>query len=111
MFKFQYQNYKKRKSGKTFSELQNGAIRGLQIGTGFRGYKLGQERLQIRAALGISNRGVKITNRGRGFKLRQRDFKLGQRLQIGAEQGKNIAIQCQFELLYISYQNVAKNIL
>ena len=30
-------------------ELLNGAIRGLQIGAGFRDYKLGQEGLQIGA--------------------------------------------------------------
>ena len=41
MFKFHYQNGKKRKSVKTFSGLQNGAIRELQIGAGFRDYKLG----------------------------------------------------------------------
>ena len=36
MFKFHYQNEKKRKSGKQISGLQNGAIRELQIGAGFR---------------------------------------------------------------------------
>ena len=30
---------KKRKSGKTFSGLQNGALRGLQIGAGFRDFR------------------------------------------------------------------------
>ena len=75
-FKFQYQNGKKRKSGKRFSGLQNGVIRGLQIGVGFRDYKSGQgfqigtKRFQI---------GAEITNPGK------RDFKLGQRLQIDAE--------------------------
>ena len=64
--------------------LQNRAIRELKIGAGFRDYKSGQERLQIGAALGISNRDKKITNWGRGFKSEQRDFKSGQRLQIGA---------------------------
>ena len=39
MFKFQYQNGKKRKSAKKFYGLQNEAIRGLQIGAGFRDYK------------------------------------------------------------------------
>ena len=43
MFKFQHQNRKKRKSEKNFSGLQNGGIRGLQIGPGFRDYKPGQE--------------------------------------------------------------------
>ena len=71
MFKFQYQNGTKRKSGKIFSVLQNGAIRRLQIGTDFRDYKSEQEGLQIGAALGISNRGKKITNRGRAYKLVQ----------------------------------------
>ena len=50
------------------------AMRSLQIGAGFRDYKLGQEGLQIGPALGISNR-------GRDFKLEQRHFKSGQRLQ------------------------------
>ena len=40
---------KKRKSGKTFSVLQNGVIRGLQIGACFREYKSGQEGFQIGA--------------------------------------------------------------
>ena len=56
---------KKRKSGKNFSELQNEAIKSLQIGVGFRDYKLGQEGLQIVATLGILNRDKKITNRGK----------------------------------------------
>ena len=76
MFKFQYQNGKKRKSGKKFSALQ--------IEAGFRDYKSGKEGLQINAALEISNRCKKITNRGRGPKSEQRDFKSGQRLQIRA---------------------------
>ena len=82
---------KKRKSGKNFSGLQNRAIRGLQIGAGFRDYKLGQERLQIGTALGISNRGKKITNRGKESSIQaeitnrgKRDFKSGQGVQIGA---------------------------
>ena len=51
MFKFLYQNGKKRKKvGKKFSGLQNGAIRGLQIGAGLRVYKYGQEELLIWAA-------------------------------------------------------------
>ena len=69
---------------KKFSSLQNGAIRGLQIGAGFRDYKSKEKGLQIKAALGISSRSKKITNRGRYFKLGQRDFKSGQRFQIGA---------------------------
>ena len=68
MFKFQYQNGKKRKSWKRLSGLQNGAIRGLQIGVSFRDYRSGQEGVQIGAALRISSRGKKITNRGRDFK-------------------------------------------
>ena len=82
MFKFQYQNGKKRKNGKKISVLQNGAIRGLQIRAGFMDYKSGQEGLQIEAPLGTSNRDKKITNRGRDFKSGQRDFKSGQRLQL-----------------------------
>ena len=42
MFKFQYQNGKKRKSWKKFSGLQNGGIRGLQIGAGFKDYRSAQ---------------------------------------------------------------------
>ena len=70
---------KKRKSGKTFSELQNEAIKRLQIGAGFRDYKSGQEGLQIGATLGVSNQDKKITNRGK------KDFKLAEELQIGVE--------------------------
>ena len=78
MFKFQFQNGKKRKSGKQFSGLQNGAIRGLKIGA--RGI------LQIEATLGISNWGKKIKNWGKEISNRgKRDFKSGQGLQIGAE--------------------------
>ena len=61
-----------------FYGLDNEAIRGLQIGAGFRNYKSGQEGLQI----GISNWDKKISNRGK------RDYKPGQGLQIGAEQSK-----------------------
>ena len=53
----------KTKKWEKFSGLQNGAMRGLQIGTGFRDYKSGQEGLQIGAVLGISNWGKEITNR------------------------------------------------
>ena len=44
---------KKDKREKTFSGLQNGTIRRLQIGVGFRDYKSGQDGLQIGAALEI----------------------------------------------------------
>ena len=37
----------KTKKWEKFSGLQNGAMKGLQIGTGFRDCKLGQEGLQI----------------------------------------------------------------
>ena len=50
--------FEKRQSWKKFSGLQNGEIRGLKIGAGFRDYKSGQGRLQIGAALGISNRAI-----------------------------------------------------
>ena len=60
-------SWKKRKSEKKFSGLQNGAIRGLQIGAVFRDYESGQEELQTGTALGISNWGKKISNRGRIF--------------------------------------------
>ena len=74
---------KTKKWGK-FSGLQNGAMRRLQTGVGFRDYKSGKEGLQIGATLGISNWGKEITNRGRDFKLGQRDFKSGLRLLSGA---------------------------
>ena len=50
----------------------------------FLGYKTGQERLQIGAALGISNRGKKIKNQFSNW-----DFKSGERLQIGAREISN----------------------
>ena len=64
------------------SRLQNGTIRGVQIGAGFRDCKSGEEGLQTGAALGI-------TNRDRDFKSEQRDLKSGQRLQIGAREITN----------------------
>ena len=70
MFKFHYQNGKKESSWRKFSGLQNEAIRGLQIGEGFRDCKSGQERLQIGAALGISNW-------GRDYKSEQERFQNG----------------------------------
>ena len=77
--------WEKTKKWEKMSGLQNGAIRGLKIGADFTDYKFGQERLQIKAAFWISNRGKKITNQGRDFKLGQRDFKSEQTLQIGQE--------------------------
>ena len=47
--------------------------------------QIGQERLRIGAALGISNRGKKIKNRGKKISNRGRDYKWGQGLQISAE--------------------------
>ena len=70
MFKFQYQNGKKRRSGKKFLGYENGAIMGLQIG-----------------ARGITNRDslrdFKLWQKD--YKSGQKDFKFGPRLQIGAE--------------------------
>ena len=96
MFKSQYQNGKKQKSRKRFPGLKNGAIRGIQIGAGFRDYKSGQEGLQIGAALVISNRDKKITNwaetsnrckkilnRGKDYKSDKKDFKSVKGLQVG----------------------------
>ena len=57
--------------------LQKGAIKGLKIGAGFRDHKLGQEGLQIGAALGISTRGKKIANRERDYKSGQEGFQNG----------------------------------
>ena len=98
MFKFQYKNEKKQKKGKNVSGLQNGTIRGLQIGAVFRNYKSGTEEMQVGAALGISNWGKKITNwgkkitnRSRDFKLGQKDFKLWHTLQTGARRVSNRA--------------------
>ena len=67
MFNFQYQNGKKRKSGKKISGLRSGEIRGSQIGAGFRDYKSGQEGLQTGTALGILNRS-EISNWGKDYK-------------------------------------------
>ena len=52
--------YEKTKKSEKFSGLQNGTVRALQIGAGFRDYKSGQEGLQIGAALGISNRAKRL---------------------------------------------------
>ena len=59
-------------------------IRGLQIGAGFRGYKLGQEGLQIAAALWISNWAKRLQIGAKRFQIRvdiknrgKRDFMLG----------------------------------
>ena len=75
-------NWEKTKKWEKISGIQNGAMRGLQIGAGFRDCKSGQDGLQIGAALGISNRGKEITNWSRDFKSGKRDFKSGQGLQI-----------------------------
>ena len=93
MFKFQYQNEKKRKNKKKFSKLQNVAIRDCKQITNRA------KRSQIGA--GISNRGNEISNRGK------RDFKSGQGLQIGAEQ-KYYTIRLlksviSFKVLYFFY--------
>ena len=64
LFKFQYQNERKRKSGEKMLWITKRGNKRLQIGAGFGDYKLGQEGLQIGASLGISNRGKKITSRG-----------------------------------------------
>ena len=60
-----------------FWVIQNGVIRGLQIGAGLREYKSGQEGLQIGAILGVSYEGKKNYKSGRLY------FKSGKRLQIG----------------------------
>ena len=62
---------KTKKWGK-FSGLQNGAMRRLQTGVGFRDYKSEKEGLQIGGNF-------------RDFKLGQRDYKSGQGFQIGAK--------------------------
>ena len=81
------------KKWEKFSGLRNGTIKRLQIGTGLRDYKSGQEGLQIGAALGISNRGKKITNRGKEISNWGRDYKSRQEgLQIGAAQFAEIYI-------------------
>ena len=65
MFKFQYQNGEKQKSGKTFCGLQNGA------------------------------RGIIKRGSFRDFKSGQRDFKLGQRLQVEARRIANRGRNCK----------------
>ena len=79
MFKFQYQNEKKRKSGKTILGLHNGARRRLQIGAAFRDYKSGQEGLQIGGSLRDFKSGQK------DYKSGQYGFQMGEGLQIAAE--------------------------
>ena len=79
-FKFQYQNGKKRKSGKIFSGLQNGVIMVLQIGAGFRDYKSEQVGSQIGATLGISSRCKEISNWGNYYKSGQEGFQIGIRI-------------------------------
>ena len=49
--------------------LQNGAMRRLQIGAGFRDWKSGQEALQIGVACRILNWDKKITNWVNDYKL------------------------------------------
>ena len=72
------------KKWEKFSGLQNGAIRGLQIGKGFRDYKSGQKKYKLGQGFQIEAKrfeiGAEIANRG------NKDFKLGQGLQIGAEE-------------------------
>ena len=58
MFNFHYQNGKK---WEKFSGLQNGAIRGLQIGKGFRDYKSGQKKYKL----------------GQGFQIEAKRFEIG----------------------------------
>ena len=65
---------------KNISGLQNGAIRRLQIGAGFKDYRSGQEGFQIgtqRLLIGawISNRGKEISNRGKRDSIWGRDYK------------------------------------
>ena len=76
IFKFQYQNEKKRKNGKIFFWVTKRGIYGITNRGKFQG-------LQIRAR-GIINRGSL-----RDFKSGQRDFKSGQRLQIRARRISN----------------------
>ena len=54
----------------------------LQIGTGFRNYKL--DKIDCESGQ-LSNRGKKIKNRGKKISNRGRDYKWGQGLQISAE--------------------------
>ena len=98
MFKFYYQNEKKRKSWKKCSGLQNGAIKGIQIGACFRDYKPGQEELEVGVVLGISNRGKKITNRGKEISVRDRDYKSRQK---GFQKGAGITNRCRTRTLLI----------
>ena len=68
-------NEKVGKSG-VFSGLQIGAIRRLLFGAGFRDDKSGQEELQIRAGLGISNRGKEISNQDRHYKTEKEGLEI-----------------------------------
>ena len=85
----------KRKSGKKNSGLQNGVIRGLQIGAGFRDYKIGVG--------GITNRGS-----FRDIKLGQKDNKSVQR---DFKSGRNYKLQtnlCQASVMQ-SVPNFSRN--
>ena len=89
--------WEKTKKWEKFSGLQNGAMRGFQIGASFRHYKSGQEGLQIEAALGISNRGKEITNRGKEISNRGRDNKSGQE---GFQIGEGITNPCRTNVMF-----------
>ena len=64
---------KNEKVGKIFWITKRGNIRGLQIGAGFRDYKLGQEGLQIEIKE-ISNWGKRDLSRGTDYKSGQSKF-------------------------------------
>ena len=86
MFKFQYQNEKKRKkvgSGKKFFGSHNGAIRRLQVGAGFRDYKSGQEGLQIGGSFTDFKSGQKDYKSELEFQIGENRFQIRAELQIG----------------------------
>ena len=87
MFKFQYQNGRKREKGKTFSGLRNVAIRELQIGArgithrdSFKDFKSGQAfklgKIDFKSGQEGFQIGIGIANRGRDYKLVQKKSSL-----------------------------------
>ena len=87
---------KNEKVGKNgfFSELQIGAIRRLYFGAGFRDEKSGQEELQIRAGLGISNRGKEISNQDRDYKTEEEGFQIGAKITNWGRDCKWVQKRC-----------------
>ena len=110
MLKFQYQNGENpQRIWNKFSGLQNGAIKELQIGAGFRNYKSRQEELQIGQLFNFRVRAKKY-NLGQGFQIRAKRFQIkaeitnrGKR-NFKSGQGKSHVLTiCIFVVIHLSY--------